>query len=102
MSYAEESGNVTRMTSKLGQRIVIFDGDVFTFDCQHAAFLEATQQTADGFYRQAQIVTDIATSHRQAEFTRGEAALGKTTGQVVDECSQTFLGIFFDNSRIMS
>lgn len=94
MSYAEKSGNVTRMTSKLGQRIVIFDGDVFTFDCQHAAFLEATQQTADGFYRQAQIVTDIATSHRQAEFTRGEAALGKTTGQVVDECSQTFLGIF--------
>lgn len=79
-----------------------FDGDVFTFDCQHTAFLEATQQTADGFYRQAQIVTDIATSHRQAEFTRGEAALGKTTGQVVDECSQTFLGIFFDNSRIMS
>ncbi len=61
MSYAEKSGNVTRMTSKLGQRIVIFDGDVFTFDCQNTAFLEATQQTADGFYRQAQIVTDIAT-----------------------------------------
>jgi O-6-methylguanine DNA methyltransferase len=34
VSYAEKSGNVTRMTSKLGQRIVIFDGDVFTFDCQ--------------------------------------------------------------------
>ena len=36
----EKSGNITRMTSKLGQRIVIFDGDVFTFDCQHTAFLE--------------------------------------------------------------
>lgn len=66
----KNQGNVTRVTSKLGQRIVIFDSDVFTFDCQHTAFLEATQQTADGFNRQAQIVTDITTSHRQAEFTR--------------------------------
>ena len=72
-------GNVTRMTSKLGQRIVIFDSDVFTFDCQHTAFLEATQQTADGFNRQAQIVTDITTSHRQA-LHEGRSRVGQNDG----------------------
>lgn len=79
MSYAEESGNVTRMTSKLGQRIVIFDSDVFTFDCQHTAFLEATQQTADGFNRQAQIVTDITTVIVRRN-SRGRSRVGQNDG----------------------
>ena len=94
------SGNVTRMTSKLGQRIVIFDGIVFTFDCQHTAFSEATQQTADGFTVRAQIVTDIATSHRQAEFTEKPALAKRRTGWM--NAARRSSAFFFDNSKIMS
>lgn len=83
------------MISKLGQCIVIFDGDVFIFDCQYVVFLEVIQQMVDGFYCQVQIVIDIVMSYCQVEFMRGEVVLGKMMGQVVDECSQMFFGIFF-------
>ena len=42
----KNQATLRRMTSKLGQRIVIFDGDVFTFDCQHTAF--SGSDPADG------------------------------------------------------
>ncbi|MNN97131.1 hypothetical protein D3C81_2162360 [compost metagenome] len=82
---AERLRYVARMASKNSQRVAILDSDIFAFHRQHAAFLESTQQTTDGFYREAEIVTNISASHGQAEFARRESTLGKTTGQVVDE-----------------
>ena len=47
----ERLSNVARVASKNSQCVAILDSDIFTFHRQHAAFLEATQQTADGFDR---------------------------------------------------
>ena len=82
---AERLRNVTRVAGKNRQRVAVLNSDVLAFHRQHAAFLESTQQTTDGFYREAEIVTNISASHGQAEFARRESTLGKTTGQVVDE-----------------
>ncbi len=76
------------------QRIAVFNGDVFTFHGQHTAFLETTQQSADSFHRQAQIVTDIATGHGETELTRRETTLGEAARQVIDKCSQALFSVF--------
>jgi hypothetical protein len=43
------SGDVASLTSELRQQVAVFDGDIFAFNRQHTAFLETTQQAADGF-----------------------------------------------------
>lgn len=84
------------------QRFTIFDGDVLTFNRQHTAFLETSQQTADGLNGQAQVVTDIATRHRQTEFTWRETTFRETAGEVVDKRGQALFCILLESSRIMS
>lgn len=49
---AERLRYVTRVASKNCQRVAILNSYVFAFHCQHTAFLETTQQAADGFNRQ--------------------------------------------------
>lgn len=96
------SGDVAGLTSELSKQVAIFDGDVFAFYRQHAAFLETPQQTADGFDGQTKIVADITAGHRQAEFARRETALRETTGQIINKGRQTLFRILLDSSRIMS
>lgn len=83
--YVWRLRHVAGVPGKNGQRFTVFDSDIFTLNGQHPAFLETTQQTADGFHGQTQVVTDIATRHGQTEFTRREATLGEAAGEVVDK-----------------
>ena len=70
---AERLRYVTRVASKNCQRVAILNSYVFAFHCQHTAFLETTQQAADGFNRQTQVVTDVAAGHGQVRRnSRGE------------------------------
>ncbi len=56
------------LTGELFQQGVVFNRDVLAFHRQHTGLLKTPQQAADGFNRQAQVITDIATRHSEAEF----------------------------------
>lgn len=65
-------------------------------------FWKRPSRRADGSNGQAQVVTNIATRHGQAELTRGETTLGETAGEVIDKRSQSLFCILFGKQQIMS